>query len=66
MFAAHNTNPKQVATHADRLTREQAGSRMVLIFFAVTAVSLGVMTTKMVLDTFRDHRREGKKYALGR
>jgi hypothetical protein len=49
-------NPLQVASHADRLAREQQGGRLGLAFQGITAISLGVMTTKMVLDMIRDAR----------
>lgn len=49
-------DPSHVLSHAERLAREQSGSRMGLVFHAVTSVCLGVMTAKMILDTFRDAR----------
>ncbi len=56
-----NPNPLHVATHADRLAREQAGSKLGLVFSGITAISLGVMTTKMILDMVRDARDDHRK-----
>lgn len=50
------TNPAQVLSHAERLAREQQGTRMGLVFQAVTSICLGVMTAKMVLDEVRAAR----------
>ena len=52
----HNPNPLQVVTHSDRLAREQGSNKLGLAFSAITAINLGVMTTKMLVDMFRDMR----------
>jgi hypothetical protein len=54
MLIPHNPNPLHVASHAERLAKEQVGNRLGLVFSAITAISLGVMTTKMILDILRD------------
>jgi hypothetical protein len=61
----NNPNPLHVATHADRLAREQAGSKLGLVFSAITAISLGVMTTKMVVDMVRDARDPPRQRGRG-
>jgi hypothetical protein len=51
-----------VASHAERLAKEQQGNKLGLVFAAITAVSMGVMTTKLLLDMFRDkapHQNRG-------
>jgi hypothetical protein len=60
-----NPNALHVATHADRLAREQGGNKMGLVFSAITAISLGVMTTKMIVDMVRDARDRPQKQARG-
>jgi len=55
----HGT-PMQVASHAERLAREQPGSRMGMVFQGITAISLGVMTAKSLLDMLRDRREKDK------
>jgi hypothetical protein len=59
-------NPLQVADHADRLARERGGSKLGLVFSAVTAISLGVMTTKMLLDIVHENRYRESKHGRGR
>jgi hypothetical protein len=53
-FVPHTPNPMHVATHAERLAKEQQGNKLGLVFAAITAVSMGVMTTKLLLDMLRD------------
>jgi hypothetical protein len=55
-----------VADHADQLARERGGSKLGLVFSAVTAISLGVMTTKMLLDIVHDNRYREGKHGRGR
>jgi hypothetical protein len=57
-FIPSNPNPLTVASHADRIAREHHDYRLGLVFSAITAVSLGVMTTKMVLDMIRENREK--------
>ena len=52
----HNPNPMNLLSHADRLAKEHAGGKLNLVFSGITAVSLGVMTIKMVVDMLRDGR----------
>ncbi len=62
MLIPNNPDPMRVASHADRLAREQAGSLLGLVFAGITAVSLGAMTVKTIYDIFRekkDHRSAG-------
>jgi hypothetical protein len=60
-YISSNPNPLQVADHADRLARERGGSSLGLVFSAVTAISLVVMTPRMLLDVLREgSSREGK------
>ena len=54
-----NPNPLDVATQAERMARQEQG-RWGLVFQAITAVSLAVVTSRMLLDMLRDHtRRQG-------
>ena len=46
-------NPSHVAIEADRIAREGHGTQN-LVFSAITAISLGAMTTKLILDMVRD------------
>ena len=52
----HNPNPLHVASHADRFARETHGT-LNLVFAAISAISLGVMTTKLILDMVRRRTR---------
>lgn len=58
-----NPHPFHVASHADRLAREHQGHKIALVFSAVTAISLGVMTTKMVLEMFKGNKEQKRHQA---
>ena len=59
-------NPLHVASQADRIARETHG-KLNLVFSAITAVSLGVMTTKLILDMVRDEQeRQPRSHGRGR
>ncbi|HVS34100.1 MAG TPA: hypothetical protein VMS17_00880 [Gemmataceae bacterium] len=60
----NNPNPLHVASHADRFARETHGT-LNIVFSAITAISLGVMTTKLILDMVRD-AQERKTHSHGR
>lgn len=60
-----NPNPLHVASHAERLARQENG-KWGLVFQAITAVSLAVVTSKMLLDMLRDHDRRGRGQGKGR
>jgi len=60
MFIPHNPNALHVASHAERLARQENG-KWGLVFQAVTAISLGAVTTKMILDMCRDPSRHDQK-----
>jgi hypothetical protein len=65
-FIPNNPNPLHVASHADRIARETHGT-LNLVFSAITAISLGVMTTKMILDMVRDaQERQPRSHGQGR
>lgn len=53
-------NPLQVLSHAERLAREQGGSRMGLVFQGIATISLGVLATKEVINIVRDARDSGR------
>jgi len=62
----NNPNPLHVASHADRIARETHGT-LNLVFSAITAISLGVMTTKLILDMVRDEQeRQPRPHGRGR
>ena len=52
-FIPRNPNPLDVASQAERMARQEQG-RWGLVFQAITAVSLAVVTSKMLLDMLRD------------
>ena len=54
-FIPNNPNPLHVAREADQHAREAHGT-LNLVFSAITAISLGVMTTKLIIDMVRDAR----------
>jgi hypothetical protein len=61
-FIPHNPNGLDVMTHADRLARQQAG-KWGLVFSGITAISLGVVTTKLLIDMVKDatgHHSRGR------
>jgi hypothetical protein len=47
-------SPLQVASHAERLSKDKPASKLGLLFSGITAVSLSLMTTKLMLDTAID------------
>lgn len=51
-----HTPLQQVATHAERLARETKDTRMGMVFQGITAVSMGVVTLKMIFDMVWDKR----------
>ena len=55
-FMPINPNPLHVATQAERLAKQENGNWGV-VFQAITAVSLAVVTGKMLLDMLREHDR---------
>ena len=55
-FVPHNPNPLHVASQAERLARQEHGT-WGLVFQGITAVSLAVVTSKMLLDMLRDSDR---------
>jgi hypothetical protein len=57
-FVPNNPNPLHVANFADRLGRQQDG-KFGLVFQVVTAISLGVMTIKLLKD-MSDDRTAGR------
>ena len=47
----HRTpDPIQVMSHAEQLGHQGGSSRLNLVFQGITAISLGVVTTKMLVD----------------
>ncbi|WP_143393344.1 hypothetical protein [Fimbriiglobus ruber] len=62
----HNPNPMHVATHAERLAKEQVGKTLGIVFSVITAVSLGVLTTKTVLDMVRGRNDRDGHHERGR
>ncbi len=61
-FIPHRPNPQQILSHSERLAREARGSTLELVFQGITAVSLGVMTAKMVFDMVHESA-EKKRHA---
>ncbi len=59
-----HANAFQVATHADRIAREQPGNQMALVFSAITAISLGAVAFKTISDMLREKRE--RNHANGR
>ena len=59
-FLPQKPNPQQILSHSEQLAREARGSKLELVFQGITAISLGVITTKMVIDIV--HETAGKKH----
>jgi hypothetical protein len=59
-FVPNNPNPLHVASQAERLARQEHGT-WGLVFQSITAVSLAVVTSKMLLDMLRDHEKTRNK-----
>jgi len=62
----HNPNPLDIANHAERLGRERKGDNMALVFSAITAISLGVVTTKAIFDMYRESRERPRSHGRER
>ncbi len=62
----HPPSPLDVANHADRLGRERKGDKMALVFSAITAISLGVVTVKAICDMVRESRERPHNHGRGR
>jgi hypothetical protein len=52
-FVHRPPGPLQVAEHAEQLSHQGGGGKLSLAFQGITAISLGVVTTKMLFDTVR-------------
>jgi hypothetical protein len=59
-------NALQVVDHADRLARDRNGGKLSIVFSVVTAVSLGALAAKAVLDLFHENRRHDNKHGQER
>ena len=57
-FIPHRPNPQQILSHSERLAREARGSTLELVFQGITAISLGVMTTKMLFDMIQESHQK--------
>ena len=59
-FIAHRPNPQQILSHSERLAWEARGRTLELVFQGITAISLGVMTTKILFDMI--HKAAEKRH----
>ncbi|HWG47908.1 MAG TPA: hypothetical protein VN688_34415 [Gemmataceae bacterium] len=60
MNVPSNPNPLQVASFTERLARERQGTKLGMVFSAITAIGVGATMAQAILELMEDSRQRNR------